>query len=248
MSIKDAIKALGVNIVCITLSIVCVIGIMKFRSSLLILSLCLAGLIVNGFFSLAFNIAMFSRREAKLSGEHDEGDLLSKVRRFKCNGCQETMMAATCMERQINNFNKRKDVLNSLLMESFSQDDNLFMYNNLIVRAEQTIYDNIDLAVKRISILDFNEYRELRCGNGRYSLETREKKINQYKEHISYIEKLVDTNDRLLIEFDNLITEVSRINESDDSNDLSLITDTVNAMKQLHFSEDEEVDSLKAKY
>lgn len=248
MSIKDAIKAFGVNIVCIALSIMCILGIMNFGGSLLILSLSLAGLIVTGIFSLAFNIAMFARKEQKLPGEYDEGDLLSKIRRFKCNGCQETMMAATCMERQINNFNKRKEVLNNLLTESFSEDDNLFMYTNLIVRAEETIHDNVDLAVKRISILDFNEYRELKCGNGRYSLETREKKINQYKEHIQYIEKLVDTNDRLLIEFDNLITEVSRINESDDSNDLSMITDTVNAMKQLHFDETDSMDTLKAKY
>lgn len=247
MSIKDAIKVFTTNIVCIVVAILGVVGCMKFFKSTILLSLCIVVVIVSILVDLYTNIKIFSKKSPTTKDMSDK-DIETNIGKYLNSGAIETQKAARNMYRQLETFARRKEVLLNLLNSYFSEDDNLYVYTSLTDKAQESIRDNIILALKRISIFDANEYNMLKNHQGSYSLEIRASKLRQYEEHLSYINKLIDSNDRLIIEFDNLITEVTRLNEGDNANDLSLLKDTVEAMRQLHFSEDEELSGLMNKY
>lgn len=248
MDIKDAIKTLVLNLICVILIIVSVLGVKSSYESAFMLSLFIVMFIVSLIAIIWGNIKLFSKDDPAKEDETEEKKMIAEISKYMNTGCRETRVAAASLKRQIVTFQDRKNVLMSLLNDYFSEDDSLYSYTGLIERAKRSLYENVELCIKRISIFNYQEYASLMSHNGAYSADTYNSKMAQYKEHIDYINKIVDTNDKLLIEFDNLITEVSRLNESDDANDLSMITDTVNAMKQLHFSEDDELSGLKTKY
>lgn len=249
MSIKDAIKVFGINIICIFFMILGIKGCQRFSSSVVLLSLFIVIVIVVLIADLYTNIRIFSKKEPKLPEDISDRELEARVDKCINKGGNYLKNQAISMKRQLDTFEKRRKVLSELLTQYFSEDDDLYAYTNLIEQAQRTIRGNMISAMNRIAIFDEREYGLLVRNQGSYSASIRKSKIEQYEEHLSYIDKMIDSNDRLLIEFDNLITEVSRINDSEGDNDLSELRDTVNAMKQLHFNEeDDEMKQLMGKY
>ena len=249
MNIKDAIKVFGTNIICCVLAILGGVGCYKsLNGSAVILSFNIVLVIVSIIAMFYANIKLFSKKEPLPPEEINDKAIEMQINRYVSSPVGVISNAARSMQRQLDTFDKREQVLLELLNGYFSEDENFTTYTILIEKAQRKLSANVTAALKRMSIFDQGEYNLITSGGGSYSESIRQKKLEQYNEHLTYISKVVDYNDSLIIEFDELITEVSRLNDSDEKNDLSLIQDTVNALKKLHFSEEDELSGLKEKY
>lgn len=136
-----------------------------------------------------------------------------------------------CIEaalEQLKIFKRRKDVMYQVAGE-FNSDDSGGI-SDLVQTVEDALAANTDRIVNRIEIFD---------DHGIFDIQ---------RQNISYIEELLNKNNEILMEFENLITETSRIGEASEDKDISKLRDVVNAMKSLRTGQEDEIDALTKKY
>lgn len=199
---------------------------------------------------LWFNYKNLLKPKWKVSDIKDKESLSFIIHKYYQGGkgCFDRQILLT--EGHISRFEREKESLKQMLYENFREDDQFLSMTNLVENGEESFTTNVQQIIKRLSIFDFKEYA-LFCRTSKdmgLSPENYKKKDSQFKEHIAYVSNLCNKNEELLLELNNLITEVSRINDSNRKNNLLDIQDTVNAMKQLHFSSNDAIDNLAQKY
>jgi hypothetical protein len=136
-----------------------------------------------------------------------------------------------CIEaalEQLKIFKRRKDVMYQVAGE-FNSDDSGGI-SDLVQTVEDALAANTDRIVNRIEIFD---------DQGIFDIQ---------RQNINYIEELLNKNNEILMEFENLITETSRIGEASEEKDISKLRDVVNAMKSLRTGQEDEIDALTKKY
>ena len=77
-----------------------------------------------------------------------------------------------------------------------------------------------------------------------------EAKRQIFVEHFAYIKQQLEKNEAILLEFDRLLMEVSKIGDKEmaDEETMNSIRDVIYGMKQLHNDEEGEMESLEQKY
>lgn len=152
---------------------------------------------------------------------------------------------------QIERFKKKEDKLKILLQQNFGEDSNLDSVNLAIEQADEMIKRNVKAMLNRFSIFDQDEYAKLRTRQSQNNPVAQER-FRLYNEHITYLRELIGNNERVLLEIDRLMTEISRINDSASPNNLAEIKDLISSMEMLRVdgsnSENQELDNLAAKY
>lgn len=129
---------------------------------------------------------------------------------------------------QIENFNRRKEVFLGLLdTEQQEKGDAL---SELVDTVEDALDFNVDKVINRITIFDDKVQVSI---------------INQ---NLEYIERYVNKNEIILIDFEKLIAEVSSMGDASEEIDISKLTDILKAMESLRTDKDDEMDSLIKKY
>lgn len=199
---------------------------------------------------LWFNYKYLIKTQWKVSEINDRSSLYQIVHQYYMGGQGVFDKHIYLTERHIDRFDREKATLQKMLYENFREDRQFTPMSNLMENAEETFTTTVHQIIKRISIFDFKDYAIFSRSNYDTGLspENFKKKDQQFKEHITYVSDLCNKNEELLLELNNLITEVSRINDSNRENNLSEIQDTVKAMKQLHFSSIDQVNDLTKKY
>lgn len=128
---------------------------------------------------------------------------------------------------QTENYERRKEVYISLLDETQRENGNSLW--ELISVVENALNSNVDRIINRINIFDDKV------------------QLSIVENNLEYIEDYVKKNDILLINFEKLITEVSSIGNGAEE-DLSKLTDIIQAMESLRTEKDDGLDDLIEKY
>lgn len=120
---------------------------------------------------------------------------------------------------QIDSMTRKKNVLNELLEQN--NQEHFTALTELADQASNFLFNNIRKTLNRIAIFDAD------IGN---SME------NEYKE---YIQKLLDSNDNLLNEFNKLLAEVSQMDDTSSDDSLGqVLNDMTNSLKILRGEND----------
>lgn len=120
---------------------------------------------------------------------------------------------------QLDSITRKKSVLNELLEQNNQQ--HFTALTDLGNQATAFLFNNIRKILNRIAIFDSD------IGN---SLET---------EHKTYIQKLLDSNENILSEFNKLLTEVSQMDNTSSDDSLSqILSDMTNSLKTLRGEND----------
>jgi len=129
---------------------------------------------------------------------------------------------------QIENFKRRKEVYVKLLDEA--QLDRGNSLSQLIHTIENALVIHVDRIINRIEIFDDKVQPSI------------------VSENLTYIEAYVEKNETVLLNFEKLIAQVSSMGDVAEEEDISKLTDIINAMESMRTDRDDEIDDLVKKY
>ena len=149
---------------------------------------------------------------------------------------------------QIERLLRKKATLEEVLFQNYREEAKEFDSLKLVVEdTSELLFENVKKVLNRMCIFDEQEYARLRVR--RDVTDALREKLKLLEEHIRYIKMLIEKNETILLEFDNLLLEVSRLDEidSESMDELSTIQTTIQSMKNLRMKEDE-FTKLEEKY
>lgn len=104
--------------------------------------------------------------------------------------------------KQIERMQKKSAMLNTILLQYFTKGEMTYSrFQNVIAATETVFFGNIKRVMNRLVIFDPEEYKE-HAGNEDAS-----------RQHHEYIQKTIGQNDTLLKKLDDLILEVSKLDD-----------------------------------
>lgn len=172
-------------------------------------------------------------------------DELKKLQKIKPNFGQEIHVSLEQMDRM----SRKYDMLYQLLYQSFHHNEDMLNTKECMNEMQEMLYDNIKQIIKCLKVLDAKEYVSLRADYRTIDNDVMAKKQQQLQENVNYIREKVNKNEQILLAFDHLMTEISRIHDSEEENDLSKINDMVSALRKLRTASSEDpIEELIGKY
>lgn len=129
---------------------------------------------------------------------------------------------------QIQRFKRRKNIMFEVAGEELCGADGGAL-GDLVQNVEDALVYNFSRLTNNIEIFDDQGMPEVTV------------------QSLRYIEELVHKNNEILMEFETLITETSRMGETHQDKDISKLKDVVNAMQSLRTNRND-IDDLAKKY
>lgn len=176
---------------------------------------------------------------------------------------EECLEALSCYQHSVfaRDVDTAKDQVNRLVRKMASLKEILFQkcqaqqgellgFQKVIEDCEIMTYENVKRILSRMAIFDQREYENLQHGRLNVSVNTLEAKRQIFAEHFAYIKQQLEKNEEILLEFDRLLMEVSKIGDKEtaDEDTMNGIRDVIHGMKQLHNEEQGEMEDLEQKY
>jgi hypothetical protein len=130
---------------------------------------------------------------------------------------------------QISRLLKKKESLKNIIYIKFKEEDeDAYGLKDVINKAEKLLFSNVKSIINAISVFDQQEFNQIK------QKENAEKRA-VYMEQVNYIREKVNNNEMILLEFDKLLMQLSKLSDGTqaDSDDLEVFKDVVNNMKQL---------------
>lgn len=137
-----------------------------------------------------------------------------------------------CIEagiEQIQRFKRRKNVMFQVAGEELGSPEGGALAD-LVQTVEDALAINTDRLINRIEIFDEQGLPDI------------------MRQNLTYMDDLINKNNNILMEFETLITETSRMGEIKEEKDISKLRDVVNAMQSLRTEREDDIDSLTKKY
>lgn len=156
-------------------------------------------------------------------------------------------------KNQVNRMSRKLASLKEILYQKCqTQQGELLGFQNVIDDCEMMTYENVKRMLSRMAIFDQREYEILQQGRLNVSSSALEAKRQIFAEHFAYIRQQLEKNETILLEFDRLMMEISKIGDEEtaDESAMNSIRDVIQGMKQLHSQEQEqdEMKDLEQKY
>lgn len=130
---------------------------------------------------------------------------------------------------QIQRFKRRKNVMLQVAgAEPGSTDSGAL--DELVQTVEDALIIYFERILNRVEIFDDRGIPEV------------------IRQNIEYLDEQIKKINEILLEFETLITETSRLGEFHEEKDISKLRDVVNAMKSLRTEKEEDIDALARKY
>ncbi|WP_143099152.1 hypothetical protein [Anaeromicropila populeti] len=154
---------------------------------------------------------------------------------------------------QIERILRKKEVLDGVLYQNLKESAEDFNgLSQVVLDTNNLMYENIKKILCRLAIFDEAEYNKLKAAGKAKGGEQNNSYYAQYQlyqQHILYVKDLLEKNETILLEFDNLLIEVSKLGEQGGRGiaGLDSIKGTVIAMKKLRQGEDD-ISDLEQKY
>jgi hypothetical protein len=130
---------------------------------------------------------------------------------------------------QIQRFKRRRNVMLEVLgIDPDSKDSSAFV--DLVQTVEDALTYHVEKILNRTAIFDDAGIPDI------------------IRQNITYIDEQLMKNNEILLEFETLITETSRMGEVNEEKDISRLRDVVNAMQSLRTQQEDDIDILTKKY
>lgn len=148
---------------------------------------------------------------------------------------------------QLERLQRKRKTLDEVLFQNYQQDVNEFgNLQRVVDDTANLFYENLKKMIKRMSIFDPQEY--IKVNNSQFNSDAFISKRQLYDEHLRYIKMIINQNEAILLEFDNLLVEISKADETGERlYSLDSIKGTISAMKSFRSGKDD-LSDLEAKY
>lgn len=152
---------------------------------------------------------------------------------------------------QVERLERKQEAMRQILFQKCeaSQEDMLGM-KKVVEEAEMLLYDNIKHILSRMAIFDAEGYQKLMQQSYQGELATTKERKAIYYEHFAYVKQQLDKNETILIQYDHLLTEISKMGDEDsqETDCMAHMKDVVNGMKQMNARDEDNLDALEKKY
>lgn len=152
---------------------------------------------------------------------------------------------------QVERLGRKQEAMRQILFQKCeaSQEDMVGM-KRVVEEAEMLVYDNIKHMLSRMAIFDEEGYHKLMQYSSNGELSTTKERKAIYYGHFAYVKQQLDKNEAILIQYDHLLTEISKMGDEDseESDRMAHMRDVVNGMKQMNAKEEENLEDLEEKY
>lgn len=166
------------------------------------------------------------------------------------NSCREKkafQLDIDIMVNQIRQLERKQNAIEDVFFQKHKKElTDSYAMKQVVIDTSNLVYENMKRIINRITIFDEMEYERLQ--NITNHTNTTREKCKLYEEHIRYVKQLVDENEMILLEFEQLLVEISKMGEEEDNTDsLNTIRDMIQAMRRLSNHKDE-ISDLEDKY
>ncbi len=141
----------------------------------------------------------------------------------------QIVKGASVARSQIQKFKRRRNVLLQVAGVN-TQEDESGAITDIIQTVEDALAVNMERLANRIEIFDDEGSQE------------------SIRQNLDFVNEQIKKSNEILMEFETLITEMSRIGEVKQEKDISKLRDMVNAMQSLNQDSEDEIDDLTKKY
>lgn len=129
-------------------------------------------------------------------------------------------------KNQISRIKKKSETLDMLLQQKFSPSEMSYVkFKQAILDSENLVNTNIKNSINRMAIFDYTEYLNISKNlTKNLTPEIIESKNKLFREHILYVKNSLDKNENIFIKLDDLLLEVSKLDESNENDIKNLNT------------------------
>lgn len=121
--------------------------------------------------------------------------------------------------KQLERMRKKVNVLEEILLQHFESDSITYIkFHNTIENVEDLFYDNLRKMISKMELFDQEEYDNIARTNRNLSTESAIQRNALYKEYIDYANLIIEKNENILVKFDELLSEISKLEDIDDTN------------------------------
>jgi hypothetical protein len=138
--------------------------------------------------------------------------------------------------QQIARITTKTETLNFVLSQHFTPGSMTYTkFSNTINGINQLFFANLKSMIGRMLIFSQEEYDDK--DNVKANAEAKFIRNKIFKEHIEYVEGIVEKNENILIKLDNLVLEISKLDDTSsiDLNDLSTVQEINSLIEQTKF-------------
>lgn len=130
-------------------------------------------------------------------------------------------------KHQVEQLGHKKEGLRAVIYHKFrEQDEDALGFQDVVENTEKLLYGNVKKIINAASVFDQKEFQRI---NPNVQLE----RFAVYREQIDYIRQRVAQNEQILLEYDRLLMEVSKLEDgsSADETDLEVLRSVVDNLR-----------------
>lgn len=148
-----------------------------------------------------------------------------KTELVKCMAKREFKDSAAQAMKQLDRMRKKINILDEVLSQHFEKGSLTYdKFNNTIENVEELFFDNLRKMILKITIFDQDEYNNMARDNRNLSTAAVMQRNAIYKEYVEYANLILEKNENILIKLDNLLLEISKLDDVEESNIENLAT------------------------
>lgn len=157
---------------------------------------------------------------------------------IKCSAKKEFQDSSQRALKQLDRLIKKTELLEDILAQHF--DKNSLTYDKfhvVIDNTQELFFDNLKKMILKIMIFDQDDYSTMARDSKYLSKEATLQKNAIYKEYINYANVVLEKNEHILVKLDNLLLELSKLDDVEESNieDFATIQDVNELIEQTKF-------------
>jgi len=167
--------------------------------------------LVYGLYSLYFK----KNEQKKLPTTMTHDDYIEALRPYQ--NSRVLHADVTFILEQMTRLEKKKKQLNDLLTKRFEPSELTYRKFSGVVGGVLSLFDqNLNNIVNRITYFDETEYKSiLEKDTRRFSPQILQEKTEIYNEYMTFVEKMIEDNEKILNDLDKLVLEISRLDSID---------------------------------
>lgn len=174
----------------------------------------------------AFFFGMRTRKHEVTPQEAVQGEIqnlmaLSRIDVFTVN--------AKCLIEQIKRFDDKMETIDRIILAKFNPNEISYARFRQVMGSTQTLFrDSIRSVINRMQAFDEEDYRRIVAGQVKMSPTLVETKAKLYREHLDFINTVVEKNEEVLLRLDRLLLESSKMSSLEVEN-----LDSMQAIREL---------------
>lgn len=161
-----------------------------------------------------------------------------KIELVKCMSKREFRIPVENAVKQLERMRKKINILEEVLSQHFEKGSITYeKFYTTIANIEELFFDNLRKMILKITIFDQDEFNNMARDNRNLSTAAVSQRNAIYKEYVNYANLILEKNENILIKLDNLLLEVSKLDDVEESNieNLSAVQEVNDLIEQTKY-------------